>query len=715
VRLLVRALVALGALLALALVLLAVGLPRLVDRPEVRARIEAAAREATGRDVRFDGLAIGVLPPRVRVLRPVVAATTPRDPPLFSAEEAALRVAILPLLARTLVVDSLEVVRPTLRIARTPQAAPAAARAKTPPASAAAPGANESAGLRLAVRHFALHHGKLVLEDQGVAPPVTWTLGDVEAEASGSSPDAPIAFSLSGQLDSGGSLRAKGTTTAAGELDLHATLDAVQLAAARPYVGKTATALAGSLGGTVHVQGSPAARGTLEAELKIGDANLAVASIAVHGPLSLHAQLKGGPTELSGRFDVDATAAELVYQGGFKKPVGTPATLSGQLVQDAQGAVGVDDLHVKVKNLDAQGTLHTGQRTRLELRAKPFDVGGWEPLVPALSGVALRGEVAPGTLAVTTAPLDLRGTPALSGLVVQTPGKPPVALDGNLELAGDVVRTRALVLRIAGQPFSLAAELSALATQPAYRVQLGANQIDSKALVNAFSQRKDVFEGPLTLKSDFSGPLASGAPILQTVHGTARADVGRGRLRGVSLLQGAFDQLGSLGGLALAVGRAQGGRDLQRFYEDEFESIGGTFVVADGRATTNDLRMVYRNYLVDLRGGLGLTDQSLDMTGKLTIDKELDATVAAQTAGGANAAPAEPRVIPLAHVTGTLSQPKVSIRSEDAAAFAASYALGRERGKLERKIDEKLGQGSGREVLDALDGLLGGSKKRQSQ
>ncbi len=710
----VRALVILGALVVLAFALLALGLPRLVDRPEVRARIEAAAREATGRDVRFEGLAIGIFPPRVRVLRPVVAGASPSEPPLFSADEAALRVALLPLLARTLVVDSLDVVKPTLRIVRTPRTGPPSEPPAAPGAGAAPLGQREDESLRLAVRHFALRDGTVVLVDHGVAPPVTWTIEDIRAEATGTSLAAPIDFTLSGRLGSGGVLRAQGTTTTSGNVDLQATLEAIDLAAAKPYAGKAATALAGKLGGTVHIKGSATATAAVDADLKVSNADVVAASMALHGPLTLHASLAGEPANLSGKFDVDATAAELVYQGGFTKPVGTPATVSGELVHDAQGALGVDDLHLKLKNLDAQGTLRTGRRTRVELRAKPFDAGGWEALVPALGGGGLRGEIAPGTLAVSTGPLELEGAPAFNQLRVQLPNKPPLTIDGSLELAGDAVHTRDLVVHIAGQPFTVAAELTALATQPRYRAQLGANRVDSKALINAFSQRKDVFEGPLTLKSDFSGPLAPSAELVQTVRGTARVDVGHGRLRGVSLLRGTLDQLGSAGQLALAAGRAQGGKDLQRFYEDEFESIGGTFVVADGRATTDDLKMVYRHYVVDLQGRLGLIDQSLDMSGKLTIDKELDSTVAAQTAG-ASAASASVREIPLAHVTGTLSEPKVSIRPEDAASFAASYALGRERGKLERKIDEKLGQGAGRDVLNTLDTLLGGSKKKQSQ
>jgi uncharacterized protein YhdP len=711
VRGLLRALAVVGALLALALVLLAVALPHLVDRPEVRARIEAAAREATGRDVHFEGLAIGIVPPRVRVLHPVVSGTTAAEPPLFSADECALRIALLPLLARTLVLESLEVVKPTLRLVRSAGGASPSegtSKAHAPPA-----GANEGAGLTFAVQHMALRDGTAALEDRAVTPPVTWRLEDIQAEAAGSSLAAPIDFSFSARLASGGSLHAKGTGTASGSVDLQATVEGVDLAAAKPYAGNTGASLAGSLGGTFHVKGSATGSSAVDADLKISNADVVVSSLAVRGPLALRAQLTGVPANLAGTFDVDATNAVLVYQGGFTKPMGTPAMLSGQLVQDAQGTFGVEDLHVKIKNLDAQGTLRTGQRTRLELRAMPFDVGGWESLLPVLGGGALRGEIAPGSLAVTTGPLELGGAPALRRLVVQLPGKPPLVIDGGLELAGDVVRTHNLVVRIADQPFGVAGELSALATKPQYRVQLSADRVDAKALVNAFSAHKDVFEGPLTLKSDFAGPLASSPPLLQTVRGTARVDVGRGRFRGVSLLQGTFDQLGSLGALALNAGRTQGGRDLKRFYQDEFESIGGTFVVADGRATTNDLKMVYRDYTVDLRGGIGLADQAIDMTGRLTIGKELDATVASQTAG-ANAATSSARVIPLAHVTGTLSQPRVSIGAGDAASFAAGYALGRQRGTLEKKIDEKLGQGSGRQVLDALDGLLGGSKKKPS-
>jgi hypothetical protein len=37
--------------------------------------------------------------------------------------------------------------------------------------------------------------------------------------------------------------------------------------------------------------------------------------------------------------------------------------------------------------------------------------------------------------------------------------------------------------------------------------------------------------------------------------------------------------------------------------------------------------------------------------------------------------------------------------------------MARERGKLEEKLDEKLGTGAGRAVTDTIEGILGGKKR----
>ena len=77
--------------------------------------------------------------------------------------------------------------------------------------------------------------------------------------------------------------------------------------------------------------------------------------------------------------------------------------------------------------------------------------------------------------------------------------------------------------------------------------------------------------------------------------------------------------------------------------------------------------------------------------------------------------PGRSRVIPLARVTGTLESPRVEITDEAVLRFAALYATERHREKLEREIDERLGEGAGSQVIDVLDGILRGEPRESSR
>ena len=101
-----------------------------------------------------------------------------------------------------------------------------------------------------------------------------------------------------------------------------------------------------------------------------------------------------------------------------------------------------------------------------------------------------------------------------------------------------------------------------------------------------------------------------------------------------------------------------------------------------------------------------LVDRSLDFRGKLTLFEELDRALAEGETRGVK------RELPLAAVRGTLDDPKVSISPQVALRFAASYYAGGERReKLEEKVDERLGEGRGKQVIDLLDSVLGGKKE----
>jgi hypothetical protein len=703
VRLALRIGIALVVLLVVVLGGLVVALPRIASSDAVRARLVAAARDATGREVTWEALSFGLLPPRLVVERPRLGGPAPVE-----ARAVDLRVALLPLLTRTVMVDSLAIEGASVRLVRTKDgiALPGAPeKTLRTPADEKAPSGGPS--FAIAVGKLALRDARLALEDRTVTPAVTWEVLDLEASAAGSSLEGPLDVSVAGRLGSGGSVRARGTARLDGRLDLDVTLDDVALAPARPYLGREP--IAGMLSGTVAVDGPAATPASLVAKLTLADAKVAVGTVTLGGTVGLDARLAGDLAAPSGTVEVDASAAEVAYGETFTKPAGTAATFSGRLVPGRPGQLGVEDARLRLKNLQGTGRLALGPRTRVELAAPPFDLAGWEALVPALETLGVGGSLALENLAVATVPLDVRGGIGLVGLRVRPSGGEPIRLDGTLEGTGDTIRSKDLRATIAGQTAALDVEVAGLAGAPSWRVAARTEKADANALLTALAGMRDTLHGPLDLTANLSGPLGGRKPPLGAARGQVRLDIGRGRLKGVSLLKDVIDQLGSVGEAALVAGQVAGGRDLQRFYEDEFQSIAGTFALAGGTARTDDLRLVYRHYTVDLRGGLGLLDSRLDLTGQLTIDKEVDTAIA----GAGAASPGRAKTIPLAHVRGTLTQPRLDLSPEAVAALASGVALGTQRPKLEREIDKHLGKGSGGAILDTLDGILGGGGGKQ--
>lgn len=704
-RIAVRIGIALVALLALGLVALAVMLPRIASSDAVRERLRLAALAATGAEVRFEELSFGLLPPRLIVTQPRV--TEPgRELPLVEAESIDLELRLAPLLARTVVVDSLVVEGASLRLVRTPQGFELPVKPPEPggaeagagvPAEPEAP--TQDSGFQLAVREFVLRRSQLVLEDRAVAPPVTWQLLDLDARARGTSFDEPIQVELSAELRSGGSLRLAGSVGLDGQMDLGLDLDDVALEPARPYAGTAG--LAGSVSGRLQAAGSVEAPRALRADLVLEGAEVQLQEMGFQGRLALEATLSGGPQGLAGPFQIDATQAAVRYGEFFQKPPGNAATASGKLAVGSGGQLELSDLQLKVQDFEAEARLRTGARTRLELAAPPFEVAGLAPLLPALAPYAPAGRLALQEVVVETEPLSVRGRVPLSELRVRPGEGEPIVLRGVLEAKGTAVASQGLEARVGGERVGLDVRLEDLFARPRYRVRLDTESAELQALLRAFGAPDDVISGPLTASADLSGALDAEEP-LRAVRGSSRLAIGRGTLRGVSLLEGTVERLGVLGAFAFALGASQGGSTLQRFYGDEFESITGSFQIGEGRARSRDLRLLYRHYQVDLDGSLGLVDTSLDFRGTLTIHPEVDAALQAEPGSEGRE-----KVIPLAHIGGTLAEPRIELTREAVVAFAASPR----RRELEEEIDERLGEGTGREVIDALEGLLGGRRR----
>ena len=223
---------------------LALWLPRLVERPEVRERIAGAAREATGRELSWKHLEVALLPPRLLVQAPLLADPSGKNPPL-RAERLSLRVALLPLLRRTLRVDAVSLDGLELPLVRTgrgvslpglrlgsagEEPAPAPGGAPTRPDGAAAP-------LQVAVRAAVLRDGRVILVDRTVSPPATWALEKIHLRARDIAPGVSIPLELEAQLQGGGSLSVQGEASPEGSFELEGRVSELPLARLAPYLG----------------------------------------------------------------------------------------------------------------------------------------------------------------------------------------------------------------------------------------------------------------------------------------------------------------------------------------------------------------------------------------------------------------------------------------------------------------------------------------------
>ena len=232
-----------------------------------------------------------------------------------------------------------------------------------------------------------------------------------------------------------------------------------------------------------------------------------------------------------------------------------------------------------------------------------------------------------------------------------------------------------------------------------YRVRTMTAAADTNKLVSSFTSKRDFIYGMLDFDGNLTGTLAGPRPPLESIDGQVRLNIDKGRLKGVSILQLAFDQMGSAASVAAIASQILGGPNLTPFYEDDFKEIRGTFDVQQGVVRTNDMHIVYRDYTVDLRGLLRLADLGVDMGGMITLGEKILATLGRKGSSG-------PETISLARVTGTLDDPKVTVSSEVAMAFLGHSGAD---AKLDKVIDDAVGG----EVGDLLKGILGGGKKRQ--
>ncbi len=674
-------------LIALALGAAAVFLPRVLEGAAVRERLRVEVERASGHPVAWRELRVGWLPPVVEVAGAELG--DPEDP-VVAADRARFRLALAPLLASRVVFEEIEIAGATIRLVRDESGLHLPRGGGPPSADAgeATPGAEgdgaAGTGPRVSVRDLEVADSTFVFLDRTVDPPARLEFVEVSGTASFAAGTRLRAVRVRGRTPAGGEVDLRAQLGAGSAVDLELRVRGLPTLAVAAWLPERSAVRGGWITGSVVARGDLGGALELGADLRVEDTRLTLGELSLSGAVGIRADLEGNPP--TGPFEIDADAAEIVYGDGiFTKPAGRPGRATGRVVSRG-GGVAVDDLRVRIGEAEARGSLRLGPPRELALAA-PLALSALAPLLPVPEGAGLEGRLVPDGFRVRWPPPEVRGVLRLDPLRYRGVGGAVLHVSGPLLGEGDALAATGLAATLDRSEFELSGRVGGLRDEPSYEFAVAGASLPAESIVRLLRRGSPVLTGPFRVQAVLGGPVAG--PFAETVRGRAAFDGGPGTIAGTSLLQAAFEQLGAVASKVHRLGRVLG-QQVVPFYDEGFERLAGSFEVGGGFAETRDLRIEYPHYRVELTGRLELATLGLQASGRLVLDRQVDAAIrrGLELLGGEP----EPRTLELARIRGTLQDPEVELSATAVAGFLASYALDaplRALGGLLRRADPR--------------------------
>jgi uncharacterized protein involved in outer membrane biogenesis len=245
-------------------------------------------------------------------------------------------------------------------------------------------------------------------------------------------------------------------------------------------------------------------------------------------------------------------------------------------------------------------------------------------------------------------------------------------LAGKAQVTGQHVRLQPITFGIFGGRYDGTLALT-LGEMPAFRGTATLSGVDVAA-VSRFGGSPDTISGRLSGRIDLAGRGTDSSTILRSSRGTARVDIVNGVVRNLGLLRTVV--------VATSM-RSDASSRLKSGSRDEpFSRLGATLTIANGVATTNDLRFEGHDATLDAAGAVHLNGSAIDLHGHVRLSEELS-----QQAGRdlVRYTQEQGRVTLPAAVTGSATDPKVRIDVEDLAKRAVVNRATEEAKKVFKK------------------------------
>lgn len=650
-----------AAAFALAAVLLE---PRAIAEP-----LALRASRAIGEPVRLGTVDLRLFPtPAARVQGVEIGS---RAQPLAAMEEIRVTVSLPALLFGQVVLRSLEIDAPRLRLELGPDGRP-----RLPAGAGAAPaepaGESEEGAPLIAITALEVRDGELL------AGP--WKVSELEASG-GLGLDGDAHFTIRGEIEGIGSLS---------ELEVELTdllsdrigwraqaeLPAADLAGLAQRLE-----LAAPVSGTarVFVRAEQDGAAIERAELVVESSSFAYRDEerAADGALRARAVL-------GDRWSLDLSELELRQGEQFMKPRGETLTLAGPLGHAlSPSALGPLEVQLGPNRIDGQLALADGE-PRLHFPDGTLDLA---PLAPWFQGEIRpeSGQIRLRELSLGPSGPELSGELELLAVALVFPHG-TVSVDGGVQLQGPRLMADSLEIATGGSSlsFELVHDLSAGRLQASARP----SGVEVEPFVELLSGQRSL-AGELFAELSVRGPLDPSA-----IEGGGSFEIAPGRIYGFSIMRAL---LGELAALPTAVALLRG-KDLSRYEEEEFRRLAGRVRLLRGEALLDELLVEYLHLGVELQGSVALADGALNLRGRAVLSEELDSELSGQRGRS--------RVIPIEGVRGTVAKPRIVLDQRAVASALATYATG---GRLREKLEERVGSEGADLIEGVLDQLLRGT------
>ncbi|MBS0379680.1 MAG: AsmA family protein [Proteobacteria bacterium] len=666
-----------------ALVLLAIvgllALKLFVDPNQFKPRIVAAVRESTGRELTLPGdLRLGVFPWVSVEFGPATLGNPAGFPqaPFVAVRHVALRVRLLPLLAKKLEIGRIDIDGLDVRLQRNAQGKgnwEGLGGKDDKSATASAPGSGTASAEALRdLGGVAVHDSRFSFRDltaekinlevgrvsSGIATPVSARLllttkaGAAPLDLTARfivTPDLAASRIALAQLEFEGSRAADHGSPALGfkfsAPQLLADLKA-QTASAPQFAAELAQArLSGSLAGT-HIVDAPAFEGSFKLE--------PVSPRDLLGTLGTALPATRDPKALSRL----SAAGSFSYGGNAAEAHGLEVRLDDSTLR---GKVAVTDLKTDAMSFElALDQIDfdryrapppaAGQKAPPQTAAKPGTAGTAEPQ-------GLRTLVLDGTLTVGTATVaKLHAT----------------QFSATLAARDAVLRLAPLRAQIYGGSYSGEVTLDSRGAVPVLKLDQTLTNVDVAPLLRDLANSSRL-SGRGNVSTNVSARGLTADEILASLNGHAAADLANGAIEGMDLWFEINRATTVIQKQSLPTGASSG--------RTKFDELKMSADITNGVASSKDLSIASQNFRVGGAGTVNLASEA--------VDYRLNATVLRQPAPGPVTAANTLVSIPV-QVSGTLASPKVRPDLEGLARARVQQELDKHKGELQQKVQDQL-------------------------